>query len=199
MTDRLAGKKNSSLTVVFPSIVLNNSSQHYRFSLNTTQRVKKHAPRWTTSLFSPKVSFQFGFHSTDDRYWSAKCFLVVLSDDELLVHKWLAIQAGVSAESTMETMDVLKAHPLFDIRNPNAVRALFGRFTLNTPQFHRNDGRGYRFIAQAVLDVDPINGSVAARLATALTTWAQYVILQVVVLSFTCCYSFALASRCSIL
>ena len=56
--------------------------------------------------------------------------------------------------------------------NPNRVRSLIGTFSsANQTGFHRADGEGYRFFSQTVLEVEKRNPQVAARLATALTSW----------------------------
>lgn len=94
-------------------------------------------------------------------------------DDELVLHKWFSVQASSPTDATLAKLMELKKHSSFDIKNPNAVRALFGQFTRNVPQFHRNDGRGYQLLANVIIELDPINGRVAGRLTTALTTFAQ--------------------------
>jgi aminopeptidase N len=52
------------------------------------------------------------------------------------------------------------------------VRALIGSFAqANQTQFNRIDGEGYRFVADAVLDLDARNPQVAARTMTAFRSW----------------------------
>jgi aminopeptidase N len=56
--------------------------------------------------------------------------------------------------------------------NPNRVRALIGSFAqVNHTQFNRLDGAGYNFIADVVLELDPKNPQVAARLMGAFRSW----------------------------
>ena len=55
--------------------------------------------------------------------------------------------------------------PDFDLRNPNRVRALVGAFSAaNQVRFHDASGAGYRFLADTVIALDPLNGQIAARL-----------------------------------
>jgi aminopeptidase N len=64
------------------------------------------------------------------------------------------------------------AHPAFSFANPNRVRALIGSFAHgNQTQFNRADGAGYDFVAATVVDLDPRNPQVAARLLSAFKSW----------------------------
>ena len=56
--------------------------------------------------------------------------------------------------------------------NPNRIRALIGSFAqANHTQFNRLDGKGYDFVADFVLALDPKNPQVAARLTGAFRSW----------------------------
>ena len=66
----------------------------------------------------------------------------------------------------------LTRHPAFSLTNPNRVRSLIGAFAqLNQTQFNRADGAGYEFLADTVLQLDPKNPQVAARITTAFRSW----------------------------
>ncbi len=95
-------------------------------------------------------------------------------DDPLVVDKWFAIQAASSARDTLARVQALLAHPAFDLKNPNKARALIGAFTGNPVRFHDASGAGYRFLADQVLALDPINAKVAARLVGPLGRWRRY-------------------------
>ena len=58
-------------------------------------------------------------------------------------------------------------HPKFSIENPNKARSLLISFSRNIPHFHAEDGSGYRFIADKVMEIDRFNPQVAARLVQA--------------------------------
>ncbi|HEB67360.1 MAG TPA: DUF3458 domain-containing protein, partial [Gammaproteobacteria bacterium] len=89
--------------------------------------------------------------------------------------KWLALQAGSSLPDTLDRVKALMDHPAFDLHNPNKVRALIGRFCAGNPlRFHAADGSGYRFLADRVLELDPLNPSIAARLVKNLSRWRRY-------------------------
>jgi aminopeptidase N len=67
------------------------------------------------------------------------------------------------------------AHPAFDLKNPNKVRALISSFCHGNPvRFHAADGSGYAFCAQQVIALDALNPQVAARLARAFDRWRKF-------------------------
>jgi aminopeptidase N len=68
----------------------------------------------------------------------------------------------------------LKTHPDFDLRNPNRVRALISSFAGNQVRFHAASGAGYRLYADTIIQLDPINGQVAARMISPLGQWRRF-------------------------
>jgi aminopeptidase N len=92
--------------------------------------------------------------------------------DPLIVDKWLSLQAAIPEPATLERVKALTSHPAFSMANPNRVRALIGAFAMsNQTQSNRADGRGYDFIVDTVLAIDPKNPQLAARLLSALKSW----------------------------
>jgi aminopeptidase N len=66
----------------------------------------------------------------------------------------------------------LMTHREFSMSNPNRVRALIGAFANgNLTRFHALDGSGYDLLTAVVLEVDPKNPQVSARLLSALRSW----------------------------
>jgi aminopeptidase N len=99
-------------------------------------------------------------------------FYARYADDPLIIDKWLALQAAIPEPATLERVQALTVHPSFSMANPNRVRALIGSFAqANHTQFNRLDGAGYNFIADVVLELDPKNPQVAARLMGAFRSW----------------------------
>jgi aminopeptidase N len=89
------------------------------------------------------------------------------------MNKWFGVQVSARHGDALGTVLRLTAHPLFDHRNPNRLRAVYGSFAGNAPHFHRADGEGYRFLAGAILEIDPVNSSVSAGLAKAYKDYAR--------------------------
>jgi aminopeptidase N len=95
--------------------------------------------------------------------------------EPLVVDKWFTLQATSKRPDTLENVKRLMAHPAFNIKNPNKVRALIGAFCHGNPaRFHDRSGAGYVFHGEQVLAIDRLNPQVAARLLGAITRWHKY-------------------------
>jgi aminopeptidase N len=96
--------------------------------------------------------------------------------EPLVIDKWFAIQARAPAEDALGRVLALTAHPDFDAKNPNRLRALVQTFaSANPARFHDPSGDGYRFLADQILAIDGFNPMVAARLVEPLGGWRRYV------------------------
>ncbi|MBL4720079.1 MAG: aminopeptidase N [Alphaproteobacteria bacterium] len=96
-------------------------------------------------------------------------------DDNIVVDKWLALQAASSLPGTLDNVITLLDHESFSIRIPNKVRALVGAFCSgNQARFHAANGAGYAFLADRVLELDALNPQVAARLMGPLGPWRKF-------------------------
>ena len=96
--------------------------------------------------------------------------------DALVIDKWFALQAGAPDRSgnILPAVKALAQHPDFQTSNPNRARSLvFGYCNANPGGFHREDGAGYQFWADHVLEFDAFNPQLAARLARALDRWRK--------------------------
>ncbi len=95
--------------------------------------------------------------------------------EPLVVDKWLAIQAASRLPGALARVRELRDSEAFALTNPNKVYALLGTFAHRNPlHFHAADGEGYRFIADCIMELDPLNPQVAARLALAFSPWRRY-------------------------
>jgi aminopeptidase N len=95
-------------------------------------------------------------------------------NDDLVLDKWFAIQAMSPLPGTPDAVRALAAHPDFDLKNPNRVRALVSAFASgNQVRFHDPSGDGYRFLANIIVRLDPTNSQVAARLVPPLGQWRR--------------------------
>ncbi len=95
--------------------------------------------------------------------------------DPLVVDKWLALQASSRLPGTLAEVERLLTHPAFELRNPNRVRALIGAFAHGNPvRFHAASGEGYAFLAERVIELDPLNPQVAARMLAPMSRWRRF-------------------------
>ena len=111
-------------------------------------------------------------HGGPERERALADFYARYAADALVIDKWFSLQAMIPQPDTLDKVRALTAHPAFSLANPNRVRALIGAFAqANATQFNRADGKGYEFVADIVLALDPKNPQVSARMATAFRTW----------------------------
>ena len=96
-------------------------------------------------------------------------------DEPLVLDKWFAVQARDPSGGALGRVLALTAHPDFDLKNPNRMRALVQSFASGNPaRFHDPSGAGYRFLADQILAVDAFNPMTAARLVEPLGGWRRY-------------------------
>ena len=95
--------------------------------------------------------------------------------ESLVVNQWFQAQAMCSLPGGLERVEQLMQHKAFGIKNPNKVRAVIGAFcNANPVNFHREDGAGYRFLADNVILLNDINPQIASRLLAPLSKWRRY-------------------------
>ena len=95
-------------------------------------------------------------------------------NEALVVDKWLSVQASSRSPGTLSRVEALTRHAAFDRKNPNKVYALIRTFGANHRHFHSADGGGYRFLAEQIAGLDPLNPQVAARLARCFDRWKRF-------------------------
>ena len=69
----------------------------------------------------------------------------------------------------------LSRHRDFSLKNPNRLRSLIGVFcAANQVRFHDASGKGYRFLADVVLELDDMNPQIAARMVSQFNQWKRF-------------------------
>ncbi|QIK36863.1 aminopeptidase N [Caldichromatium japonicum] len=97
------------------------------------------------------------------------------SHEPLVIDKWFAVQATAPHRETLVRVVTLLHHPAYDPGNPNRVRSLIGAFAAHNPIcFHAADGAGYCLLADQVLQLEPLNPQLAARLLKPLIRWRRF-------------------------
>jgi aminopeptidase N len=95
--------------------------------------------------------------------------------EPLVIDKWFSVQARSPAPDALHRVLGLTAHPAFDPKNPNRLRALVAVFaTANPARFHDPSGAGYRFLADQILATDGFNPMTAARMVEPLGAWRRF-------------------------
>ncbi|MEM7237013.1 MAG: aminopeptidase N C-terminal domain-containing protein, partial [Pseudomonadota bacterium] len=95
--------------------------------------------------------------------------------DTLVLDKWLSLQASDPRPGAVGRTEALTHHEAFAWQNPNKFRSVVGVFAMGNPTgFHAPDGSGYRFVADWLIKLDPVNPQTTARLAGVFETWRRY-------------------------
>jgi len=94
--------------------------------------------------------------------------------DVLVINMWLSLQASSDYIGGVSGVNDLLSHAAFDIKNPNKVRSVIGAFAgQNLRHFHAEDGLGYQWLADRVIELDALNPQIASRLLGPLTKWKR--------------------------
>ncbi len=93
----------------------------------------------------------------------------------LVMDKWFSLAASLHSDEIFEQLNELIKHDLFSIKNPNRTRSLVAAFAMNNPKyFHSSTGKGYKFLADKVAELNTINPQVASRLITPLIQFNSF-------------------------
>ncbi len=84
-----------------------------------------------------------------------------------VMEKWFRMQALSERPEAFDDIQKLEKSDVYDKRIPNLFRSLVGSFCTNYIHFHHTSGRGYKYAAQCILDIDPLNPQSASGLAQA--------------------------------
>jgi aminopeptidase N len=96
-------------------------------------------------------------------------------NDALVIDQWFNIQASCPLPDTLERVKVLMTHEAFSMTNPNRMRSVVVAFGFqNNINFHNQDGSGYQFLADRVIELNGLNPQMAARVLSPLTRWRKY-------------------------
>ncbi|MBA2727916.1 MAG: DUF3458 domain-containing protein, partial [Parachlamydiaceae bacterium] len=106
-------------------------------------------------------------NNTEFKEQAIKLFYEDWKKDKTVFNYWLTAQS--SGKCSIEELEKLnlayeKNDDLiwgFDERNPNHLRSIYRKFIENPLNFHRPDGKGYRFIVDAILKIGQFNPTVS--------------------------------------
>ena len=98
-------------------------------------------------------------------------FYETWKDDPLVMNKWFTIQAAAPYGDSLALIHQLEKDPVFDPKNPNKMRALYGSFCRNAIHFHTK--AGYEWLIQKIINIDQFNPQMASGLAQAFRNRAK--------------------------
>ncbi|MCJ8517288.1 aminopeptidase N [Pseudorhizobium tarimense] len=125
-----------------------------------------------TDMLQAMTLLAHRFPDAEETSAALQAFLKRFDNNPLVIDKWFAVQATIPGAATLGRVRALMENPHFVRGNPNRVRSLVGSFTFSNPTgFNRADGEGYRFLAEQILEIDPKNPQLAARILTSMRSW----------------------------
>lgn len=96
-------------------------------------------------------------------------------DEEIITLKWILMHALSIQSDSLERLIEMMSSDRFNFDRPNhiysSVRAMAEG---NLSVFHRKDGKGYQFLADAVIRVDRANPELAARIVKGFQDWKKF-------------------------
>ncbi len=101
-------------------------------------------------------------------------FYKTYKNDTNVMDTWLTVSAQAPGGDVSGRVRELMKNPVFDLTNPNKVRALMGGFTANTNAFHKADGSGYKLLADVVISLNDVNPHTATGIIRSLTQFSRY-------------------------
>jgi aminopeptidase N len=93
--------------------------------------------------------------------------------DPMVINKWFAVQSSSRLPNVLSRIRELESNPVFDSKNPNKLRSLYGGFTQNLTRFHDRSGEGYTFMADKILEMDSFNPMMAGKFAVCFKKYAN--------------------------
>jgi aminopeptidase N len=102
-------------------------------------------------------------------------FYYQFANDALVVDKWVGAFARSQADDVLQIVKSLTEHEAFQHPTPNRMRALYGTFSQANPKgFHAEDGSGYAFVADFLMELDAKNPQVASRMIGVFEKFRQH-------------------------
>lgn len=101
-------------------------------------------------------------------------FYMTWKDDSLVLQKWMQILASIPSQQCFQNLTMLENLPEYDKTVPNIVRAVYGVFINNFTVFHSKDGRGYKILADKIIEIDKYNPHLSSRFARAFSDYVKF-------------------------
>jgi len=132
----------------------------------------EHSNNMTDTLSALNCSAKYNLRGFAEHMQS---FENTWQDTVLVMDKWFSLSASLSSDDIFNHLSNLTDHTLFSLKNPNRARSLIGAFAMNNPlYFHCTTGRGYKFLADNIAELNTINPQVASRLITPLIQFNSF-------------------------
>lgn len=109
----------------------------------------------------------------DHRHETLASFYQKWKHETLVMQKWLSVQASSFLPCTFDDVIKLENDPVYNKTVPNLFRSLWMTFAMNYIHFHHETGRGYKLVADKIIDLDKLNPQMASRVSTAFRDYKK--------------------------
>ncbi len=110
----------------------------------------------------------------EERDEASKIFFNKWNDNKVVLDNWFYFSASAKSKNSIEKIENLFNHELFDKKSPNTLRSILTGFVSNNSAFHSKDGSGYNYIAEKIIKYDKFNPIIISRFLKIFSRWNLY-------------------------
>jgi len=97
------------------------------------------------------------------------------SKNSIVLDSWFSFCSSIEVDNYIENLENLFNHKYFDIKSPNTLRSILNGFVSNNRFFHDQEGKGYNYIANKVIEFDKLNPIIISRFIKLFSRYDNYV------------------------
>ena len=109
-----------------------------------------------------------------ERSKASDIFFEKWKQNNIVLDSWFLFTSSIERENTLEYLETLFNHELFDFKSPNTLRSILNGFASNNRSFHDKEGKGYQYTAKKIIEFDKINPIVISRFLKIFSRWNYY-------------------------
>ena len=109
-----------------------------------------------------------------EREEASKKFYDKWFHNKIVLDSWFYFSASIESNKSIEKIERLFNHKLFDKKSPNTLRSILNGFVANNRSFHAADGSGYNYIAEKIIEYDNLNPVIISRFLKIFSRWDVY-------------------------
>ena len=109
-----------------------------------------------------------------EREEASKKFYDKWVHNKIVLDSWFYFSASIESNKSIEKIERLFNHKLFDKKSPNTLRSILNGFVANNRSFHAADGSGYKYIAEKIIEYDNLNPVIISRFLKIFSRWDVY-------------------------
>ena len=109
-----------------------------------------------------------------ERELAFKAFFDRWNKKPIILDTWFRLESSAPRKGAIKRIKELLKSEYYDAKAPNSIRAILGGLASNPKAFHSEDGVGYKFMAEQILEIDSNNPITASRIAKVFIRHKSY-------------------------